>query len=82
MNKINRNIASIIRTYLLPSKLYIKILFKNNIDLLNNTRNLLYIETLSNNLCPSFFKKSYIKINGTNIAFDDELFDLYLKMNN
>lgn len=82
MNKINKNltkdISSIIHIYLLPSIIQSKIYFNNNIELLKNTRNLLYIETLNNNLNPLFFRKHYININGTNITYNNDLFDTYL----
>jgi len=77
-----KNITNIIQSYLLPCKIQNKNKFNNNIKLLNNIRNLLYIETIDDNFNPSFLKKPYIKVNGVNIWFDDNLFDKYLSFQN
>lgn len=76
--KLNQNISSIIQKYLLSSEIGNKKLFDNNIKLLQNIRNLLFIDTLDDNFKPSFLKKPYVRINKTNIWIDEQNFKIYL----
>jgi hypothetical protein len=79
MNNLSRDISSIIRGYMLPSLITCKNIFNDSILLLKNTHMLLYIETLNNNINPSFFKKPCIEINNTDINYNIDIFHEYLK---
>ena len=72
------DINSIIQKYLLSTKIENQKIFNNTITLLNNIRDLKYIDTLDNNIIPTCLKRPYIVINKNNITINYDKFQIYL----
>lgn len=69
--RINKDLLNIVNSYLLPKEM--KSIFNKSLLLINNTKNLLYIEYIDKNLNPHIFRKSYLfKFEDSNITFKDD----------
>lgn len=71
---LRKDLSNIVNSYLLPNNM--KTIFNQSLLLIENTKNLLYIETYNDNIRPHTFKSPIFSIIGSNITFKENFIEI------